>query len=46
MRILVCYCLKVKRRNSLGKLYYKLILVWDSECKRKIQDLNGSDSNE
>ena len=43
MRLLVAYYLKLKRRNSLGKLYYKYILVWDSEFKSKIQELNGSD---
>lgn len=43
MQLFVGYYLKVKRRNSLGKLYYKRILVWDSEFKSKIQELNGSD---
>lgn len=41
MIILVGYYSKVKRRNSLGKLYYKWILVWDSEYIRKIQELNN-----
>lgn len=34
MKILVAQYTKVKRRNSLGKVYYKWIFVWDSEFKR------------
>lgn len=30
---------KVKRRNSLGKTYYKWIFVWDSEFRRREKEI-------
>lgn len=38
MRILVAHYLKVKRRNSLGKLYYKWILVWKVKLNVKYKN--------
>lgn len=37
MDIPVASCSKVKRRNSLGKVYYKMIWVWNSEVLKVIR---------
>ena len=39
MKIIVAQYTKVKRRNSLGKIYYKWIFVWDSEFRRKEKEI-------
>lgn len=39
MKILIAQYTKVKRRSSLGKIYYKCIYVCDSEFKRKEKEL-------
>lgn len=45
MKIMVVQFAKVKRRNSLGKVYFKFNFVWNSEFKHKEKELElkGSD---